>query len=127
MTGPGSAARSGSARARFAGRFPGDGVLELLTARFEDFDGLGVADAQKWLGGNRFEPGDRLLIDAIGKEGHVFPQSFCTVRQRWRMKSSASCMSPSRSQKGTSGSTIQNSARCRAVLEFSARNVGPKV
>ena len=27
----------------------------------------------------------------------------------------------------TTGSIIQNSARCRVVLEFSARNVGPKV
>ena len=27
----------------------------------------------------------------------------------------------------TSGSTIQNSAKCRDVFEFSARNVGPKV
>ena len=31
------------------------------------------------------------------------------------------------SKKATSGSTIQNSARCRGVLEFSARKVGPKV
>ena len=31
------------------------------------------------------------------------------------------------SKKAISGSTIQNSARCREVLEFSARNVGPKV
>ena len=36
-------------------------------------------------------------------------------------------MSPARSQNAISGSIIQNSARCRAVLEFSARNVGPKV
>ena len=32
-----------------------------------------------------------------------------------------------RSANAISGSTIQNSARCLVVLEFSARNVGPKV
>ena len=32
-----------------------------------------------------------------------------------------------RSMKATSGSIIQNSARWRGVLEFSARKVGPKV
>ena len=36
-------------------------------------------------------------------------------------------MSPQRSQKATSGSTIQNSARWRGVLLFSARKVGPNV
>ena len=34
---------------------------------------------------------------------------------------------PWMSQNAISGSTIQNSARCRLVLEFSERNVGPKV
>ena len=37
-----------------------------------------------------------------------------------------SSMSPSRSMKATSGSTIQNSVRWRRVLDFSARKVGPK-
>ena len=32
-----------------------------------------------------------------------------------------------RSANAISGSIIQNSARCRLVFEFSARNVGPKV
>ena len=36
-------------------------------------------------------------------------------------------MSPSISQKAISGSIIQNSAKCRVVLECSARKVGPKV
>ena len=40
---------------------------------------------------------------------------------------SASFMLSVRSQNGISGSTIQNSARCRVVLLFSARNVGPNV
>ena len=39
----------------------------------------------------------------------------CTIRSRQFI------------QKGISGSTIQNSARCLVVLLFSARNVGPKV
>ncbi len=45
---------------------------------------------------------------------------------RWTMKSSASSQRPSNSRKATSGSTIQNSVRWRRVLDFSARNVGPK-
>jgi len=40
---------------------------------------------------------------------------------------SARSMLPWMSQKAISGSTIQNSARWRLVLEFSERNVGPKV
>jgi hypothetical protein len=32
-----------------------------------------------------------------------------------------------RSAKAISGSIIQNSAKCRVVCEFSARNVGPNV
>ena len=45
---------------------------------------------------------------------------------RFRNRSARSMLSVS-SKKAASGSTIQNSARCRAVLEFSARKVGPKV
>ena len=41
--------------------------------------------------------------------------------------SSARSARQSSSQKATSGSTIQNSARWREVLEFSERKVGPKV
>mmetsp|Transcript_70593 Transcript_70593/g.169125 ORF Transcript_70593/g.169125 Transcript_70593/m.169125 type:complete len:266 (-) Transcript_70593:72-869(-) len=40
---------------------------------------------------------------------------------------SAQSMSSVRSAKAISGSTIQNSARCREVCEASARNVGPNV
>src|SRR6516164_7280137 len=40
---------------------------------------------------------------------------------------SARSMSPFKSQNAISGSIIQNSAAWRAVLEFSARNVGPNV
>ena len=35
-------------------------------------------------------------------------------------------MTSSRLAYAISGSTIQNSVRCRRVLDFSARNVGPK-
>ncbi len=35
-------------------------------------------------------------------------------------------MLASESLKATSGSTIQNSVRCRRVFDFSARKVGPK-
>ncbi len=42
------------------------------------------------------------------------------------MKSSASSQRPSNSRNATSGSTIQNSVRCRRVFDFSARKVGPK-
>ena len=41
--------------------------------------------------------------------------------------SSATFMSPSRSQKAISGSIIQNSEACLCVFDFSARNVGPNV
>jgi hypothetical protein len=42
-------------------------------------------------------------------------------------RSSARSALSARSAKATSGSIIQNSARWRLVLLFSARNVGPKV
>ncbi len=42
-------------------------------------------------------------------------------------KSSAKSALAARSLNATSGSIIQNSARCLLVLLFSARNVGPKV
>ena len=45
---------------------------------------------------------------------------------RFRNRSARSMLSVS-SKKAISGSTIQNSARCREVLEFSARKVGPNV
>ena len=42
-------------------------------------------------------------------------------------KSSARSASSDRSANASSGSIIQNSARCRRVLLFSARKVGPNV
>ena len=49
-----------------------------------------------------------------------------TVKTDLRNDSARSALSE-RSAKASSGSIIQNSARCRDVLLFSARKVGPKV
>ena len=54
-------------------------------------------------------------------------RSFNTARNTYLRKSSASAALSSRSANAISGSIIQNSARWRAVFEFSARNVGPNV
>ena len=54
-------------------------------------------------------------------------QRSCTSRMTYFSMASARFMSSSRSAKAISGSIIQNSAAWRVVLEFSARNVGPKV
>ena len=54
-------------------------------------------------------------------------RSSSTARKTYRRHASARSASADRSAKAISGSTIQNSARWRAVLEFSARNVGPNV
>ena len=50
-----------------------------------------------------------------------------TASMQYLTIASASCASSWRSAKAISGSIIQNSARWREVLEFSARKVGPKV
>jgi hypothetical protein len=55
------------------------------------------------------------------------PRSSSRARKMYRTKSSARSALSARSAKATSGSIIQNSARWREVLEFSARKVGPKV
>ncbi len=54
-------------------------------------------------------------------------RSLSTVRKMRFSSASASVALSERSANAISGSIIQNSARCRLVLEFSARNVGPKV
>ena len=53
-------------------------------------------------------------------------RSSTSIKTDFKNRSARSAR-PSRSQNAASGSTIQNSARWRVVLEFSARNVGPKV
>ena len=54
-------------------------------------------------------------------------QRSSTSRQMRLRNASARSMLSVSSKNAISGSTIQNSARWRDVLEFSARNVGPKV
>ena len=54
-------------------------------------------------------------------------RSSSTARKMYLRSASASVASSARSAKAISGSIIQNSARWRLVLEFSARKVGPKV
>ena len=54
-------------------------------------------------------------------------RSSSTVRKMCFSSASASVALSARSAKAISGSIIQNSARCRLVFEFSARNVGPNV
>ena len=50
-----------------------------------------------------------------------------TSRKTRLRNRSASSMLSANSKNAISGSIIQNSAKCRLVLEFSARNVGPNV
>ncbi len=50
-----------------------------------------------------------------------------TARKLYLSRSSARSALSARSAKAISGSTIQNSERCRLVFEFSARKVGPNV
>ena len=55
------------------------------------------------------------------------PRSSSTALKMYLSSASASAALSARFAKAISGSIIQNSARCRLVLEFSARKVGPKV
>ncbi len=54
-------------------------------------------------------------------------RSFKSALSVYFSSRSASVALSARSAKAVSGSIIQNSARCRLVFEFSARNVGPNV
>jgi len=54
-------------------------------------------------------------------------RSLSSVANTDLSRPSASVASSDKSANAISGSIIQNSARWREVLEFSARNVGPKV
>ena len=61
------------------------------------------------------------------KKARSSARSSSSARKMDFRQSSARSALAERSAKAISGSTIQNSARWRAVLEFSARNVGPNV
>ena len=54
-------------------------------------------------------------------------RSSSTALRMYFRNASARSASAARSANAISGSIIQNSARCRGVLLFSARNVGPNV
>jgi hypothetical protein len=71
---------------------PFDGVIKRLSARREDFDRLGVADPQEVVAGDRFERRDGPLSIRSAKKAMSSLQSSRTVRQRWRINSSASRM-----------------------------------
>ena len=55
------------------------------------------------------------------------PRSFSSAVKMYLRNDSARSALAVRSANAISGSTIQNSARWRLVLLFSARNVGPNV
>ena len=73
------------------------------------------------------EPRDAALVHALGEERHVVGALVEHRPKMYLRNSSASVASSARSANAISGSIIQNSARCRLVLEFSARKVGPNV
>jgi hypothetical protein len=87
--------------------------------------GLGVGDVGKIGVDERPDAPDErgvVKLNAISS-GHLAKTYFST----YFIISLASSISSSRSAKAISGSTIQNSAAWRGVLEFSALKVGPKV
>ena len=68
------------------------------------------------------------VVDALVEELHVVGTALeHGARKTCLQEGLGQIHVAARSQKAISGSTIQNSARWRLVLEFSARKVGPKV
>ena len=102
--------------------------LELLLRALEDRDRLAVVHAHE-LGRRRCPASFATMpfLDALVEEGESSGRSFSSVSKVYFSSRSASVASSERSANAISGSIIQNSARWRLVLEFSARNVGPKV
>ena len=94
---------------------------------FEDRDRLGVVHAHEGLVDDRLELRDHALLDPLLEERHVVGALVEHRLQDVLEQRSASVASSERSANAISGSIIQNSARWRLVLEFSARNVGPNV
>ena len=64
---------------------------------------------------------------SVTKDKNADTRSAEKVPTMYLIISSAMSMLPLMSQNAISGSIIQNSEACLAVLEFSARNVGPNV
>jgi hypothetical protein len=74
------------------------------------------------------QPRQHRVVDALVEERHIvltLVEHAC--EHACLSRSSARSALSARSAKATSGSIIQNSARWRLVLLFSARKVGPKV
>ncbi len=104
------------------------GNSKLLAAVLQHVDGVGVVNLGEVGGDEALQTADGVLVHVLGEElqivaalgqhgvedvlQHGFGQGGVVFQE---------------SAKATSGSTIQNSARWRLVLEFSARKVGPKV
>ena len=106
---------------------PLHGELERSARLFELLDRLGIGKLDKRLIPHLREAVYQPLADMQIEQGQIV---VAFIKDRLDKKldiASAICMSPTRSQNAISGSSIQNSARCRLVLEFSARKVGPKV
>ena len=101
--------------------------LELLLGTLEHGDRLGIVHAHEFGVDDALELGDETLLDALVEERKSSPRCSSNVLNVNLSKPSARSASSERSAKAISGSIIQNSARCRLVLEFSARNVGPNV
>ena len=104
-----------------------DRKLEFLLRPLQDGNGLGVFHAHKLRVDDALQLGDDALLDALLEERHVVARSLSTALKTCFSSASASAALSARFAKAISGSIIQNSARCRLVLEFSARKVGPKV
>ena len=101
--------------------------LELLLGALEDRDRLAVVHAHELGVDDALQLGDDALLDALVEEGHVFFSLGQEGLNTYFKSASARSALSFRSANAISGSIIQNSARWRLVLEFSARNVGPKV
>ena len=84
-------------------------------------------DAREFGGDDRFELRDQPLLDALVEKARSSSLSFSSAAKVYFNSASAKAALSARSANTISGSIIQNSARWRLVLEFSARNVGPKV
>ena len=93
----------------------------------QDLDGLGVGHAHEGAVDDVLQRVDDALFDVLVEKRHVLGALSRTCVTDALRKFLGQVHVARRSEKAISGSIIQNSARWRAVLEFSARKVGPKV
>ena len=106
------------------------GELKLATVLdrlLQDVDTLGVGQSDEVLLDYRLERGDKLLVDHLVEElqvvAAVIQGPVNAILDEVLLEVHQSLLV----EEGHLGSTIQNSARWRGVLLFSARKVGPKV